>query len=293
MDLFSAAVLPGPCQVHYAGTLDDGTQFDSSRGREPLEFTVGDNRVIKGFSEIVEGLAQGGSRKQRVSPESAYGEMRWGRKTGPAKQRTVGDSARQRSVSNCFLAVTRGGEGKENLPGRVQRTVRLTCWCLSSDPHHGHPLYYHYRVRQAHSATFLVQTLQASRGASSKRDFMLRMQQAVPLCNKRSGNAGQKRADLIVQVPASSAPKEKLPVGAQVQLSNGMLAKVLEVTDEHITIDANPELAGESLTFDVELVKLQKVSAASPKQQADWRLTEASCQQLVPATTRQQMQQQH
>ena len=35
-----------------------------------------------------------------------------------------------------------------------------------------------------------------------------------------------------MQVPASSAPKEKLPVGAQVQLSNGMLAKVLEVTDE-------------------------------------------------------------
>ena len=69
-----------------------------------------------------------------------------------------------------------------------------------------------------------------------------------------------------MQVPASSAPKEKLPVGAQVQLSNGMLAKVLEVTDEHITIDANPELAGQSLTFDVELVKLQKVSAAARPQ---------------------------
>ena len=52
-------------------------------------------------------------------------------------------------------------------------------------------------------------------------------------------------------------------MGAQVQLSNGMLAKVLEVTEEHITIDANPELAGQSLTFDVELVKLQKVSAAA------------------------------
>ena len=65
-----------PCQVHYTGTLDDGTQFDSSRGRDPLEFTVGDNRVIKGFSEIVEGLPQGGSRRQRVSPESAYGELR-------------------------------------------------------------------------------------------------------------------------------------------------------------------------------------------------------------------------
>ena len=90
------------------------------------------------------------------------------------------------------------------------------------------------------------------------------LQQASLLCNKHSGNAGQKRADLVVQVPASSAPKEKLPVGAQVQLSNGMVAKVLEVTDEQITIDANPELAGQSLTFEVELVKLQKVSAASP-----------------------------
>lgn len=62
--------------VHYTGTLDDGTVFDSSRneGRTPLEFVVGSGQVIKGFDMVVSGLAVGDTNKLRVAPEDAYGD---------------------------------------------------------------------------------------------------------------------------------------------------------------------------------------------------------------------------
>lgn len=70
--------------------------------------------------------------------------------------------------------------------------------------------------------------------------------------------AGEWREDMTAKVPTEDAPKE-LQEGVQVQLSNGLRAKVSEVTPEHVVIDANHELAGKDLTFDVELVQLQKV----------------------------------
>ena len=62
--------------VHYTGSLDSGEVFDSSRGREPLEFTVGSGQVIPGFDEAVSGLEVGESREVRVEPDQAYGEPR-------------------------------------------------------------------------------------------------------------------------------------------------------------------------------------------------------------------------
>jgi FKBP-type peptidyl-prolyl cis-trans isomerase 2 len=63
-------------EVHYTGTLDDGTQFDSSRddGREPLSFTIGEGRVVPGFEKIATGMSVGEVRKERISPDLAYGE---------------------------------------------------------------------------------------------------------------------------------------------------------------------------------------------------------------------------
>ncbi len=60
-------------QVHYHGRLDDGSVFDSSRGREPLEFVVGAGKVVRGFDNCVLGLARGESRTLRVPAEDAYG----------------------------------------------------------------------------------------------------------------------------------------------------------------------------------------------------------------------------
>ncbi len=123
-------------EVHYTGTLDDGSEFDSSVGRSPLEFVVGSGQVIPGFDDAVRGLKVGDSRTVRIEPTDAYGEY---------------------------------------------------------DP------------------------------------------------------------SFVLEFPADSAP-EGLQAGDRVTLNNGQPAVVLEVTDEIIRIDANHPLAGEALTFVIELV---------------------------------------
>lgn len=60
-------------KVHYTGKLDDGTVFDSSVGREPLEFTIGEGGIIPGFEQAVLGMAQGESKTETIPVEDAYG----------------------------------------------------------------------------------------------------------------------------------------------------------------------------------------------------------------------------
>ena len=63
-------------KIHYSGTLNDGTQFDSSRGREPLEFSIGAGQMIPGFEQAVEGMTVGDSKTFSIAPEEAYGQHR-------------------------------------------------------------------------------------------------------------------------------------------------------------------------------------------------------------------------
>ena len=63
-------------KVHYTGTLEDGTTFDSSKGREPLEFTLGEGRIIPGFEEAVKGLQVGEAKTVTIPSEEAYGPHR-------------------------------------------------------------------------------------------------------------------------------------------------------------------------------------------------------------------------
>ncbi len=125
-------------RVHYRGTLDDGTEFDSSQGRQPLAFQVGSGQVIKGFDEAVRGLKVGESRKVRMEAKDAYGEV---------------------------------------------------------------------------------------------------------------------RPDLVLEVPIAQAPAG-VKAGDRVRLGNGQPATITEVTAEIVKVDANHELAGKALTFDVELVAI-------------------------------------
>jgi peptidylprolyl isomerase len=60
-------------KVHYHGRLVDGTTFDSSQGRQPLEFEVGSGMVIKGFDEGVTGMAVGDKKTISIPPDEAYG----------------------------------------------------------------------------------------------------------------------------------------------------------------------------------------------------------------------------
>jgi peptidylprolyl isomerase len=61
-------------KVHYTGKLTDDTVFDSSREREPLEFTIGAGQMIKGFDAAVEGMEVGESKKVEIPSAEAYGE---------------------------------------------------------------------------------------------------------------------------------------------------------------------------------------------------------------------------
>lgn len=63
-------------RVHYTGKLEDGTVFDSSLERDPLEFTIGAGQVIPGFEEAVVGLSPGQSVTATVPAEEAYGPHR-------------------------------------------------------------------------------------------------------------------------------------------------------------------------------------------------------------------------
>ena len=60
-------------KVHYHGKLTDGSTFDSSAGREPLEFEVGSGMVIPGFDEGVIGMTVGEKKTINIPAEDAYG----------------------------------------------------------------------------------------------------------------------------------------------------------------------------------------------------------------------------
>lgn len=61
-------------KVHYSGALADGSEFDSSRGHEPLEFTLGQGSLIPGFENAVVGMTPGEQKKITIPCEQAYGE---------------------------------------------------------------------------------------------------------------------------------------------------------------------------------------------------------------------------
>lgn len=60
-------------RVHYTGKVEDGTVFDSSKNREPLEFTLGETGIIPGFQEMVVGMNPGDSKTDTIPSEKAYG----------------------------------------------------------------------------------------------------------------------------------------------------------------------------------------------------------------------------
>ncbi len=63
-------------KVHYTGKLEDGTVFDSSQGRDPMEFTLGQGQLIPGFEKAVMGLEPGQTTSTDIPSEEAYGPRR-------------------------------------------------------------------------------------------------------------------------------------------------------------------------------------------------------------------------
>lgn len=72
----SKAVEGSTVLIHYTGTLEDGTEFDSSRGGDPLRFTVGQGEVIPGFEDAVSGMDAGETKTFTIPADDAYGQRR-------------------------------------------------------------------------------------------------------------------------------------------------------------------------------------------------------------------------
>ena len=62
-------------KVDYTGKFDDGTVFDTSEGKQPLEFEVGSGMIIKGFDDAVMGMEKGQEKDIRLESKEAYGDV--------------------------------------------------------------------------------------------------------------------------------------------------------------------------------------------------------------------------
>ena len=60
-------------KVHYTGKLDDGTIFDTSADRDPMQFTIGEGQLISDFEQAVVGMSPGESKTVQIPSENAYG----------------------------------------------------------------------------------------------------------------------------------------------------------------------------------------------------------------------------
>jgi peptidylprolyl isomerase len=100
-------------KVHYKGSLNDGTVFDSSHDGAPLEFTIGGGQVIPGFEDAVIGMSLGETKTSRIMSDNAYGPhleemvVAFDRNQLPADlQPSIGQVLRFRRNDGCFIEVT-------------------------------------------------------------------------------------------------------------------------------------------------------------------------------------------
>ena len=74
-------------QIHYTGTLQDGSVFDSSDGRDPLEFQLGSGQIIPGLDSAIDGMAAGEQTTVTIPAADAYGDYQdEARQTIPREQ---------------------------------------------------------------------------------------------------------------------------------------------------------------------------------------------------------------
>lgn len=115
-------------RIHYTGTLDDGTTFDSSAGRDPLEFLLGSGQVIKGFDDGVMGMEVGEKKTVNIPCEYAY---------GPANEAMIQDVPREQIPAEIPLEVglmlQMQGPGGQVLPVKV---VKITDESVTLDANH-------------------------------------------------------------------------------------------------------------------------------------------------------------
>lgn len=95
-------------KVHYTGTLGDGTEFDSSRGGQPLEFKVGGGGIIPGFENAIMGMAPGETKSVTIPATEAYGAHDAEKVQEVARDKIPADV--QLEVGGRLQAVATGGQ---------------------------------------------------------------------------------------------------------------------------------------------------------------------------------------
>ena len=84
-------------KIHYTGTLTDGTRFDSSEGRDPLQFQVGSGQIIPGLDSALPGMTPGEKKTVQVPCDQAYGAV-----NPQARQAVPGDRVVRPDLSGAF-----------------------------------------------------------------------------------------------------------------------------------------------------------------------------------------------
>lgn len=102
-------------KVQYTGKLQDGTVFDQSEDESPLEFTIGEGKLIPAFEDAVTGMSVGDEKTVDISKEDAYGEPREDLKMDVAKEDLPEDIDPQEGMQ---LQVKNQESGK-NIPVRI------------------------------------------------------------------------------------------------------------------------------------------------------------------------------
>lgn len=101
-------------EIHYTGSLNDGTEFDSSAGKDPLKFTVGAGQVIQGLDKAVEGMEVGDKKNINIEPDEAY---------GPRQDQMVGEVPKSALPSHIEPEVGMGLQTKNQDGQDMQLTV--------------------------------------------------------------------------------------------------------------------------------------------------------------------------
>lgn len=115
-------------RIHYKGTLTDGTVFDSSEGRDPLEFTVGSGEIIPGLDKALPGMGVGDQKRVEVAVEEGYGPRHDDRMIEVPLDELPPDIPREVGI----MLAMRSPEGQE-MPVRV---VEVTETAMKLDANH-------------------------------------------------------------------------------------------------------------------------------------------------------------
>jgi peptidylprolyl isomerase len=99
---------------HYTGSLNDGTVFDSSTGREPLRVTLGSGQVIRGVDEALMGMAPGEEKSVTLGADEAY---------GPRRPELLHEVQREAIPAEVDLQVGKQLEGRDTAGQRLRLTV--------------------------------------------------------------------------------------------------------------------------------------------------------------------------